>query len=272
MTAAIQSFSEMAKSAGRWEIYWAAGVGTMHSSETSLEAETKIVAKLLDCIESSTILRAIPGAISYASSAGAIYAGSNTFVIDEGSIPAPTTPYARAKLQQEAMMEAFGKAHDKVSVLVARISTLYGPGQSRGKRQGLITHIARNITMNLPVYIYVPFDTIRDYIMSDDAADEIVGALREIEEPGGFRLRIVASGQPVTIIEIVETFRRLSRRKLRVIPLAGTLGGAYPRCMLYRSKFTLGDRAMHRTTLLVGISQVMAAERAAFLRGSALTG
>jgi len=264
---AVQAFGSRAAAAGPWEIYWAAGVSTINSSETSLEAETQSLSSLLRMVESTPLLMATPGALAFSSSAGTIYAGSADDIITENTLPAPTTAYARAKLKQEEMVRSFVHANDNMSALLARLSTLYGPGQSLGKPQGLLTNIARLTLKNLPVQIYVPFDTIRDYITSDDAAAVMVAGLRAVAENPRVHTKIIASEQPATIAEIIATFRKVARRNPRVITSVNKLSGIYPRRVRFQSAAVPVNASLPRTTLLIGIAEVMAAERAALMRG-----
>lgn len=264
---AVKDFTAHALHTDRWEIYWAAGVGTMGSSESALATETRILSTLLRLIESAPQLMAIPGAIAFSSSAGALHAGSSDDIISENTAPAPTTAYARSKLAQEDLVRSFVDANGLMSALIARFTTLYGPGQSLEKPQGLLTHIARCTLKNAPVQIYVPFDTIRDYITADDAAAEMICALRATTSSPLVRTKIIASEQPVTIAEIIATFRRVVRRPVRVITSAGKLTGVYPRRVCFQSVTPPVDTSLPRTSLLVGIAKLMAWERAAFALG-----
>jgi UDP-glucose 4-epimerase len=268
IAAAVQAFAARAGSIERWEIYWAAGVGTLGSSEGDLAPETRFLALLLRLVESDSRLMATSGAVAFASSAGAIYAGSPEYLISERTAPVPTTAYAREKLTQEDLVRAFADANGGRAVLLARFSTLYGPGQSFGKQQGLIAHVARCILRNRPIQIYVPLDTIRDYIAADDAAAAMVSALRATSEEPGALTKIVASEQPTTIAEIISVFKRIARRGPRLITSAGKLTGIYPRRVQFRSVAAPQSAWVPKTSLLVGIAQVMAAERAAFAHGS----
>ena len=88
-------------------------------------------------------------------------------------VGSPFLDTTEAQLEQVLSINvraSFVLAHASATALVARLSTLYGPGQSRGKPQGLIAHIARGVVRNQPVRIYVPLDTVRDYLAADDAA------------------------------------------------------------------------------------------------------
>jgi UDP-glucose 4-epimerase len=261
---AVRTFGKHAQSAGRWEIYWAAGVGTMSSSPERLAPETRALGMLLRLIGSDERLMTVPGGFAFASSAGAIYAGSTHDVVSETSALAPTTFYAHAKLEQEALVRAFVGASGNVAGLIARISTIYGRGQSESKQQGLLTHIARSIIQNRPVQIYVPFDTIRDYIAVDDAAAAIVTELVACVDRQRVVLKIVASEQPTTIAEIISIFRRVSRRKPLVVTSSSRLGGLYSPRLTFQSVFARDHRTRKRTSLLIGIAQLMSSERVSY--------
>ena len=261
--AAVDAFSLQARQASRWEVYWAAGIGTMGSAEASLEPEVRALASLIRRIQSNDVLMSIPGALVLASSAGAIYASSKDEVITENSAPAPNSAYARAKLRQEDLLRTFGVAHPQICVLLARISTLYGAGQAVGKAQGLLTHMARSIVRNRPVGIYVPIDTIRDYISVDDAASEIIGTLREPGLWPGVLLKIVASGRPTTIAEIISIFKRISRKPPKITTGVSKVSSLYQRKIQFQSVVGNGRQISQKRSLGVGIHQILSAERAA---------
>lgn len=263
---AIHAFAECASGAGYWEIYWAAGVGTFSSAVGDLVLETRTLALLLRLIETNPLLAAIPGAFAFASSAGAIYAGSKEDIISEKTDPAPTTPYAHEKLKQEAMVNSFALATPKTIALLARISTIYGPGQATGKQQGLLAHIARCTVRNRPIQIYVPYDTIRDYIAVDDAAASMVGCLREAAKQQHSVTKIIASEHPVTIAEIISTFKKITRRAPKIVTSANKLSSLYSRRVQFRSVVMPDIGPSSATSLLIGIAQIMASERTAFAR------
>ena len=268
MKAAIDQLEFQLGDAPRWELYWAAGVGTMSGGEAEIQPETSALTQMLQLLGANTRLMATPGAVSLASSAGAIYAGSADSVITENTLPQPTTPYAFAKLQQETLVATFAHAHANICAMAARISTLYGPGQANGKKQGLLTHIARKIIRNQLIQIYVPFDTIRDYISADDAAKAMIRSLRAQPAARRFLIKIVASERPTTIAEIVSTFKRIVRRAPRIVTSANRLTSLYSRRVQFRSVVLPVAGSVASTSLAVGISQLMIAERAAFGQGT----
>lgn len=258
---AVAAFSSRLCPGDTWELYWSAGIGTFASRAEDMLRETLALDALLRSLEAQPGLCNIPGAIGFASSAGAIYAGAPDLLITEDTAVAPTTPYAHAKLAQESLIRAFIERQSGMRGLVARISTLYGPGQATHKTQGLLTHIARSIIRNKPVQIYVPFDTIRDYIAAADAAVRLIMAMRQ--EPGAMRyqMRLVASETPTTIAEIVATFKRVSRRTPRVVTSVSRNTGLYARRVQFRSIFASGADPLPSTSLIVGIGQLLQNER-----------
>jgi len=248
---------------GPWEVYWAAGVGTMASPAEALVRETEALAAFLDALAANPDLAGTAGAIGFASSAGAIYAGATDDIISETTPVAPTTPYARAKLAQEDLVRGFAATRPGTRALLARISTLYGAGQAAGKQQGLLTHIARSIVRHQPIQIFVPFDTIRDYLHAGDAAAHIAGVVRQSTAPQQLT-KIVASEHPTTIAEIVATFKRLARRSPHIVTSASQRATLYTRRIQFRSKVPLAGPALPATSLTVGIAQLLDAERARF--------
>ncbi|MDQ0042401.1 NAD-dependent epimerase/dehydratase family protein [Variovorax boronicumulans] len=260
--AAVHEFSASASGgAMRWEIYWAAGVGTMGSSAESLAPETRALILLLELLQADSRLMAMPGTLVFSSSAGAIYAACMDEVITEQSLPAPNTAYAREKLSQEELLRAFCAANSRMTMLLARISTLYGAGQATGKAQGLLTHIARSIVRGKPIGIYVPIDTIRDYISVDDAASEIISTLRELNSAPGALVKIIASERPTTIAEIISIFKRIARKSPRITTGASKTSGLYSRRVQFRSIVSRKGRIAKVRSLTVGIAQLLSAER-----------
>lgn len=264
LEATVLAFADCVRSAHSWEVYWAAGVGTMGSSESDLRLETLALEALFGMIELNPVLKAKPGLLAFSSSAGAIYAGSRVAVIDETVPVAPTTPYARAKLTQEDLVRTFSRDNGHVRVLLARLTTIYGPGQATGKQQGLLSHIARCTVRNRPIQIYVPFDTIRDYIYVTDAAAAMVANLRAIDDRSRILTKIIAAEQPTTIAEIISVFKRLTRRAPRIVTSASVMNSLYSRRVQFHSVETPEVSLQGRTTLQIGIAQLLAAEKAAY--------
>jgi len=257
---AAEGFALAAQGADEWSLYWAAGVGTMQSDAGAMAAETAALQVLLSQLDSHAVLRHRPGRFMLASSAGAIYAGSRDTLISEDSEAAPTTDYARAKLQQEQLVSEYARHHPGTAVLAARYSTLYGQRQAAGKPQGLLTHISRQVLRGLPVRIYVPLDTIRDYLEVNDAARATVAALEQLP-PGSAVTKIIAAERPTTISEIMAVFRRVSPRPPKIVTSTTRASALYARRIQFRSSVRPDLRPGYRTSLLVGIAGLLEAER-----------
>jgi UDP-glucose 4-epimerase len=255
--------------AARWEIYWAAGVGTMHSREADLQAESSLLHLVCQAVVADKTLRTVNGGVALASSAGAIYGAAQAECIDEGTPPAPGNAYGRAKLGQEQVVAESLQGLHRTQVLLARMSTIYGVGQSESKAQGLLSHIARCVVRNEPFHVYVPLDTIRDYIAAEDAALETVLQLRRLSSGEPAAVRVVASERPTTIAEIVGHFKRLAWRPPRLIACTTSAAAAYTRRIQFRSRYPHAVAASAQTPLPVGIARLLAHAQAQLAAGGA---
>ena len=149
-------------------------------------------------------------------------------------------PYGHAKLEQE---EHFARAADAggVDLVLGRLSNLYGPGQNLSKPQGLVAHVGKAALRRQPISIYVPLDTIRDYLFATDAARMVVRAVERREEArrrGEGRTtvtKIFASEVETTVASVLGTWRRVLRRPLRVALASDPNGSVQPRTLAFRS-------------------------------------
>jgi UDP-glucose 4-epimerase len=161
-----------------------------------------------------------------ASSAGGVYAGSTRAPYTELSLEQPLAPYGWNKLAQESIARRWSAQHD-VPLLIGRIANLYGPGQNLLKRQGLITEVCRRVLARQPFVLYVPLDTIRDYLFAADGGSLVADGLARLrrESHGGLRapavVKILASKQPSTVASVLAEIRRVTKRPARVV-IAGS--------------------------------------------------
>ena len=119
------------------------------------------------------------GALFLASSAGGVYAGVGTPPFREDSPVAPLAPYGWNKLEQESLARQWS-TETGTPLLVGRLSNLYGPGQNLSKAQGLITQMCLRVVARQPLVLYVPLDTIRDYLFAEDAGRLIAHGLARL--------------------------------------------------------------------------------------------
>jgi UDP-glucose 4-epimerase len=248
----------MAGGHASWCVYWAAGASIVGSTAAALAAETETLGHALAAIGAQLSGARVPGLFFLASSAGGVYGRCPDSPATEASPCLPVSDYGREKLRQEALLGRWAHAHD-VRGLVGRISNLYGPGQNLDKPQGLITHLVRSLVLDRPVHLYVPLDTLRDYVHVDDCARAIARTtahlLAEPAAPGG--VKIFASEQPTSISALIGIISRVTRRRPLVVHAAPrALTEQQPRRLTFRSTVWLDARAACGTGLPVGISQV----------------
>lgn len=251
-----------------WLIFWAAGAGSFGAAAEAMEPELLATEVLLDECALCEGLKSRPGRIGLASSAGALYSECRDEPVTEDSEALPTTPYGLAKLKQEKMLSSFCATNRHVVGLAARISTIYGPHRSQNSERGLVANMARSIVRRQPLEVYVPFDTIRDYVYVDDAAQALWSRLRRVPPDAGYGIKIVASERPASISEIIAVFRRASRRPL-VVNRVNRLSALYNRRITFRSVVEPRDGVGATTSLSVGIFQVLEAERLFIAQGAA---
>jgi UDP-glucose 4-epimerase len=184
-----------------WRVLWCAGTGVVATGAEVFDEERRLIARVLDATRDD---RSGPGTVFFASSAGAVYAGSDDPPFDEDSEPAPLAPYGHAKLAAEAQFRDWAGSTG-ARLVVGRISNLYGPGANLRKPQGLVSQLTLAHLEGRPSSIYVPMSTTRDYLYIDDAVDMVRQTLDLVEQdPTATAVtKVLASGQPATIADVI---------------------------------------------------------------------
>jgi UDP-glucose 4-epimerase len=202
--------SMAANRGGQWAVLWLAGSAVTAAQQRQLDEELDQLRLVLGAIGSRLEHAQPRGAIFFASSAGGVYGGALDPPFTEFTEPAPIAPYGRFKLDAEHVVREFaGRAG--IPSLIGRIANLYGPGQRLEKMQGLISHLARAQISPEPASIFVPLDTLRDYLYVDDAADLIRDCMDELLRTGGEVTKIIASGTAVTIGDLLGHIRAIAK-------------------------------------------------------------
>jgi UDP-glucose 4-epimerase len=258
---------EFSQQPGELEIYWCAGKGVTSTSEHLLAQEVGVFEEAL---RAATELPAPVRArlrVFLASSVGGAYAGASAPPFTESTPVAPLSPYGRAKLTMEALLREATDAGGWRS-LVGRITNIYGPGQNLAKAQGLISVLMAGQLTGRPVSVYVPLDTLRDYIFESDCAAIIDAGVR--------RLDVVASGTTVT--KIIGTMRAVSigailgeiarmRRRHGGVILGGGDSAGQAIDLRVRSEVWPDLDSLARTTLPEGLARIQAAQLASLTVG-----
>ena len=238
-----------------WRIYWCAGAGVTATSADALDMEVRVYRRFLRALGGLNADARTGGTLFLASSVGGAYAGAGSPPYDEASPTAALSPYGVAKLKMEAATSEMS-ASAGIRSFTARITNLYGPGQDLSKGQGLISTIARTYITNQPASIFVPLDTIRDYVYVADCAAAVVAGVERASRlpPGTNVLKIIGSAQAVSIGALIGEFGRLMRRPPLIVLGAGNSSGQAPDLRVRSIVWTDLD-ALISTTLPEGISR-----------------
>ncbi|MFZ0772481.1 MAG: NAD-dependent epimerase/dehydratase family protein [Candidatus Sulfotelmatobacter sp.] len=262
-----------AESLNGWCVYWCAGNGVVGSPADRLAVETASLRFFLNEL-SNALNRSqtnLPGRVFLASSAGGVYGGNAEHSLTETTPPRPISDYGRAKIEQEQVLRDWAHDRPTISTLVGRLSNLYGPGQRLDKPQGLISHMSRCVLFGVPVRIYVPLDTIRDYLFAEDAAARIVGCMARLEREatGGAQniTKIFGSENETTVAGIIGVFRQIAKRHVRVVSGLAPVRSQQPARLQFRSVVWPDQPALPRTELLDGVNRVHRHQLALFQAG-----
>ena len=278
LDAAAAAFVHAARSGfDTWAVLWVAGAGVIGTEETALEEETRALAHLLRLLDRHFAHdeTPMPGFLFLASSAGGVYGHCADQPIRESSPCRPISAYGRNKLAQEQLVHDWSQSHPLARCLIGRISNLYGPGQDLSKPQGLISQVSQCIIWQRPIHIYVPLDTIRDYLYIDDGAQQVLSCLAawaagRLPPPasGGAQVKLFSAERTTTVAQIVGAFRRIHfGRSPRVICAPTALAAQQPRRLEFRSTTEPDLRSLYRTPLAIGISNVHHYHLARFRQG-----
>lgn len=250
---------------GPWRIYWAAGVGTMHSTAQELQDETEILEALVTELTNQSELDLKAGTLVFSSSAGAIYAGMHEETITELTQPTPINAYGHAKLQQEAIVNTLSQMG--TTVISCRITTLYGFKQKNGKQQGLLAEMVRRAIANEVIHIYVPLETMRDYISADVAAQEMIQSVSHLEKTPSIYVKIIASGISTSIAQIISILKRISKRNLRIVTQTDVKSTQYQRVVQFKSETNKTKPTPKQSNMIEGISNLLASIKQDISRG-----
>jgi UDP-glucose 4-epimerase len=238
----------------QWTVIWAAGAAVVSTDERVAAIELEQFRAVVSAVR--TYLPAGRGVFFLSSSAGGIYAGSSGAPFDEGSSAAPLSAYGRLKLAMEKVAVETLSEHCQVSI--GRFSNLYGPGQNLQKAQGLISQLCVHSLTRKALSIYVPLETMRDYVYVEDAAALASTAVESARRrsPMGTSMRVLASGEAATVARIISLVGRQQGHR-SLISLGNNASSAVQvRDLRLRSLHQEEQRGAVRTTLAVGVTKV----------------
>jgi UDP-glucose 4-epimerase len=203
---------------GAWAIVWAAGAAVTSATAAQIAGELDQLRRF--CEQVTTVFTPAElarGSLFYASSAGGIYGGASRPPFDETTRAAPISRYGEFKLAGEATVQSVARAGARV--FCGRITNLYGPGQKLSKMQGIISHLARAQLTPRPASIFVPLETVRDYLYVDDASRLVLDCLQRLSTapPGTSVVKILGSGRGTSIADLLGEFHRLTKKRANVM-------------------------------------------------------
>jgi UDP-glucose 4-epimerase len=244
-----------------WCVVWAAGSGTVGTEKKILEGETRAVqefAEMFSTLLSHRSAPRAPGLCVLVSSAGGVYAGTPNPPYSKVSSPEPISDYGHAKLAQEELWK--GCLGEVSSTLIARISNVYGEAQRIEKRQGLISQLAYSAATRQPLQIYVPLDTVRDYIHAEDAARLITGHIADHCQSTTRSINtntvIVASGEGTSVATLIGMMTNVCHRKIPIAAAANEKARRQARDSRFVPDLPAGFVDSGARTLPLGLQQV----------------
>jgi UDP-glucose 4-epimerase len=194
-------------------IIWAAGVGHVGASEEQLEAETAGVAAAADALRDVSPRTAATTTLLFASSAGALFAGSGAIVHDD-TMPSPISPYGWEKLRQEELLR-LASEESGARVIACRMSNLYGLAGGRLSARGLVSTAVRCTRLRQPMTVFVSPDTRRDYVLNSDAAALALHACDAAA--AGFSTALIREGRTRTVAEVLGLVGAVARRRVPAV-------------------------------------------------------
>ncbi|ARG77505.1 hypothetical protein B1T51_26985 [Mycobacterium kansasii] len=197
-----------------WSIVWAAGSGVVGSTADKLAAETRIMSHFVTRLRD--MQPAGKGAFFLSSSAGGVYAGSTQPPFSESTKPRPLSPYGETKLAQEEILRM--TLQGCVPLVIGRFSNLAGPGQNLAKQQGLVSQLCRAAVTRQSLNVFVPMETLRDYLYVDDAAAMVCALVETVvrDQPSEPVLRNISSQRPVSVCTVLRTVQQVAHRSVRI--------------------------------------------------------
>jgi UDP-glucose 4-epimerase len=103
--------------------------------------------------------------------------------------------------------------------------------------------------------MFVPLDTLRDYIFADDAAQSVLHWLSVIE-PHEYRVRVIASGEPTSLGHLIGLMQDIARARLPVAYGIHASAAAQSRDLRLVPDQDDAIRALARVSLPAGMKSV----------------
>lgn len=185
--------------AGVRTVVWCAGRANPRLAEEDPALAAADVADLAQALDALRVAPPMPR-IVLLSSGGTVYGPPANPPYRESDEPAPANAYARAKRDQELLLERWpGES------VALRVGNAYGPGQVPAPGQGVLAHWIQAARAGEPLTLFGDPSSTRDYVHVDDVADAVFAVHRA--EPAPPPVINIGSGRGTSLEELLAVFR-----------------------------------------------------------------
>lgn len=244
-----------AQQPSRWAVIWAAGRAVIASPTAQLEDELRNFGAALE--GTAAINTDGGGTILLIASAGAIYSSTGGAPASEFTPVNPTSAYGEMKLAQEEMLR---RACHQTGLrgIILRVASVYGPRQNVTKPQGLISALVRSAVTGAVVQVFVPRETRRHYVYSEDVGRIVTHATQRLAvEPGDCPIRLAFGERSRTISEVAAAVGRVCGTRPKIQFMTANFANHYARDVSLRSEFDDASSRVNATSLEVGINRLL---------------
>jgi len=187
-------------------IIWAAGSEGVGKKQQAHCSELDAFQDFLQAISSVDNLKG--STVAIVSSAGGVFGGSPSPPFDIHTPVHAINQYGQDKIAIEEL--GMRRLSSDFRVHIARVTNLYGPWS--GPRQGLINRLCTAAASREALQIFVPLDTVRDYIYVTDAAHLLL-----LEIAADFpSISLIGSGESSSVGTVISTVSHVARRKVPI--------------------------------------------------------
>jgi UDP-glucuronate 4-epimerase len=190
-------------------VHAAAGVGVRNGEAHPSEYFSTNVVGTVNLLEATA--PHIRHAIVFSSSS--VYGSTKHLPFRETELLFPSTPlstYGASKLAMEIAVQNFYK-RTGIPTTIVRPFSIYGPD---GRPDMLPMKLLISAKKNIPIEIFAPTTTSRDWTYIDDCVHMLCAILKK---PNGLQIVNIASGHPVPLDETVKVSQKIIRQYGHII-------------------------------------------------------
>lgn len=130
--------------------------------------------------------------------------------ISEAAVLRPLTPYGATKAAGEMLMSAYTASYG-LRCAVMRLTNVYGPGMQA--KDSIVARLMRAVRLEQTFEIYGDGRQVRDYV---HAADVTAAVRLALGSAGWSGPMVIGSGRSLSVLEVVESVRRVTGAPLEV--------------------------------------------------------